>query len=125
VWVIWILITVVIDIFRLHDLPGRTEALRFLFVLSTPLIGVLAYLIARGDLMHERAGAASAVGHAVRCYLQQAEASSPDQLIKLAGLRGRERSSLLRSSSASGTRSLPDRDSADLAVRAACRAACR
>jgi hypothetical protein len=25
-----------------------------------------------------------------RCYLQQAEASSPAQLIKLAGLRGRE-----------------------------------
>jgi hypothetical protein len=56
VWVIWILITVVIDIFRLHDLPGRTEALRFLFVLSTPLIGVLVYLIARGGLMHDRAG---------------------------------------------------------------------
>jgi len=61
-----------------------------LFVLFTPLIGVLVYLIARGGLMHERAGAASAVGHAFRCYLQQAEASSPDQLIKLAGLRGRE-----------------------------------
>jgi len=27
VWVIWILITVFIDIFRLHDLPGLTKAL--------------------------------------------------------------------------------------------------
>jgi hypothetical protein len=35
VWVILILITVFIDIFRLHDLPGRTKALRFLFVLAS------------------------------------------------------------------------------------------
>ena len=51
---IWILITVFIDIFRLHDLPGRAKALWSLFVLFTPLIGVLVYLIARGGLMHKR-----------------------------------------------------------------------
>jgi hypothetical protein len=33
VWVIWILITVFIDIFRRHDLPGWAKALWFLFVL--------------------------------------------------------------------------------------------
>ena len=54
VW-IWILIMVFIDIFRSHDLSGLAKALWFLFVLFIPLIGVLAYLIARGGSMHERA----------------------------------------------------------------------
>ena len=55
-WVIWfwILITVFIDIFRSHDLSGWGKALWFLFVLIIPLIGVLVYLIVRGDSMHER-----------------------------------------------------------------------
>ena len=56
-WVIWIwiLITVFIDIFRSRDLSGWAKALWFLFVLFIPLIGVLAYLIARGGSMQERA----------------------------------------------------------------------
>jgi hypothetical protein len=54
IW-IWILITVFIDIFRSRDLSGWAKALWFLFVLFIPLIGVLAYLIARGGSMHERA----------------------------------------------------------------------
>ena len=56
-WVIWIwiLIWVFIDIFRSHDLSGGAKALWFVFVLFIPLIGVLAYLIARGGWMSERA----------------------------------------------------------------------
>jgi hypothetical protein len=56
-WVIWIwiLITVFTGIFRSPDLSGGAKALWFLFVLFIPLIGVLAYLIARGGSMHERA----------------------------------------------------------------------
>jgi len=50
----WILITVFIDIFRSHDMSGGVKALWFLFVLFIPLIGVLVYLIVRGDSMHER-----------------------------------------------------------------------
>jgi hypothetical protein len=55
-WVIWfwILITVIIDIFRSPDLSGWAKALWLLFVLFIPLIGVLVYLIARGGSMHER-----------------------------------------------------------------------
>ena len=55
-WVIWIwiLVTVFIDIFRSHDLSGGAKALWFVFVLFVPLIGVLVYLIALGDSMHER-----------------------------------------------------------------------
>ena len=56
-WVIWIwiLITVFTGIFRSPDLSGGAKALWFAFVLFIPLIGVLAYLIARGGSMHERA----------------------------------------------------------------------
>ena len=50
----WILITVFIDIFRSPNMSGGTKALWFLFVLFIPLIGVIAYLIAHGDSMHER-----------------------------------------------------------------------
>ena len=61
-WVlwIWVLIYVFIDIFRSHDLSGWAKALWFIFVLFIPLIGVLVYLIARGDSMHERAVAGGA-----------------------------------------------------------------
>jgi ABC-type multidrug transport system fused ATPase/permease subunit len=93
-WVIWIwtLITVFIDIFRSHDLSGWAKALWFLFVLLIPLIGVLVYLIARGDKMHERAAQQAQQRDAeARAYIQQATASTPastaDQLAKLADLR--------------------------------------
>ena len=52
---IWTLIMVFIDIFRSHDLSGWAKALWSMFVLFIPLIGVLAYLIARGGSMGERA----------------------------------------------------------------------
>ena len=95
-WVIWIwiLIWVFIDIFRSHDLSGGAKALWFVFVLFIPLIGVLVYLIARGDSMHERAARrAQQQDEEARRYIQQAAASSPastaDQLTKLADLRDR------------------------------------
>jgi hypothetical protein len=95
-WVIWfwILITVFIDIFRSHDLSGWAKALWFLFVLIIPLVGVLVYLIVRGDSMHERQMRQAQVeDQAVRSYIQQTAASSPasaaDQLEKLANLRDR------------------------------------
>ncbi|HTR92906.1 MAG TPA: SHOCT domain-containing protein [Trebonia sp.] len=92
-WVIWIwiLITVFIDIFRSHDLSGWAKALWFLFVLLIPLIGVLVYLIARGDEMHERAAQQAQQQDAqARAYIKEAAsspASSADELAKLASLR--------------------------------------
>jgi len=93
-WVlwIWVLIYVFIDIFRSRDLSGWAKALWFIFVLFIPLIGVLVYLIARGDSMHERAVQdAQQEDRQVRRYIQDA-AGSPsvaDQLTKLAELRDR------------------------------------
>jgi ABC-type multidrug transport system fused ATPase/permease subunit len=93
-WVIWfwILITIIIDIFRSHDLSGWAKALWLIFILFLPLIGVLVYLIARGGKMHEHAVRDARRQDAeFRSYVQEAAGSqSPaDQLAKLADLRDR------------------------------------
>jgi membrane protein implicated in regulation of membrane protease activity len=93
-WVlwIWVLIYVFIDIFRSRDLSGWAKALWFIFVLFIPLIGVLVYLIARGDKMQERAvQQAQQQDQQFRAYVQDAasEATPADQLTKLAELRER------------------------------------
>jgi hypothetical protein len=93
-WVIWIwiLIWILIDIFRSHDLSGWAKALWFLFVLFIPLVGVLVYLIVRGGKMQERAvQQAQQDDQQFRSYVQEAAGSqSPaDQLTKLADLRDR------------------------------------
>lgn len=90
VWIAWIwtLIAVFIDIFRSRDLSGWAKALWFLFVLVIPLFGVLAYLIVRGDKMHEHAERQAQVqDQAFRSYIQNAASAGPaDQLAKLAEL---------------------------------------
>jgi hypothetical protein len=48
---IWLMLSVFIDIFRSHDLPGWAKALWVVFVFAIPLIGILAYLIVRGGQM--------------------------------------------------------------------------
>jgi ABC-type multidrug transport system fused ATPase/permease subunit len=93
-WVIWfwILITIIIDLFRSHDLSGFAKALWFIFIIFLPLIGVLVYLIARGGKMHEHAVKDARRQEAeFRSYVQEAAGSqSPaDQLAKLADLRDR------------------------------------
>jgi hypothetical protein len=92
-WVVWIwlLIWVFIDIFRSHDLSGWAKALWVLFVVILPYLGVLVYLIARGDKMHERAEQqALRQDQEFRNYVQQsAGTSTADQLAKLSDLRDR------------------------------------
>jgi hypothetical protein len=93
-WVIWIwiLIWILIDIFRSHDLSGFAKALWFLFVLFIPLVGVLVYLIVRGGKMQERAvQQAQRDDQQFRSYVQDAAGSqsTADQLTKLADLRDR------------------------------------
>jgi hypothetical protein len=55
-WIIWIwlLITVFIDVFRDKSLNGFAKAMWVLFLIFLPLLGVLIYLIARGDDMRDR-----------------------------------------------------------------------
>jgi hypothetical protein len=53
IW-IWILITVFVDIFRRRDTSGFAKALWIIFVILTPYLGVLIYLIVNHDGMAER-----------------------------------------------------------------------
>jgi uncharacterized membrane protein YcjF (UPF0283 family) len=55
-WVIfiWIAITVLIDVFRRHDISGWGKAAWVVFVVLLPWIGVLVYLIVNNTGMAER-----------------------------------------------------------------------
>ncbi len=55
-WVAWLMLLfhVIFDIFRSDDLSGWGKAGWMLLVLVVPLLGVLIYLIARGDKMTQR-----------------------------------------------------------------------
>ena len=55
-WVIWIwiVVTVLMDVFRRHDIGGWAKAAWVVFVVILPWLGVLIYLIAQHDGMRER-----------------------------------------------------------------------
>ena len=55
-WVIWIwiLISILADVFRRHDISGWTKALWVVFLIFLPFLGVLIYLIVNGKGMAER-----------------------------------------------------------------------
>ena len=55
-WVawIWILIIVLMDVFRRHDTSGWVKALWAIFIIFLPFLGVFIYLIAEGRQMGER-----------------------------------------------------------------------
>ena len=48
---IWLAITVITDVFRSHDLNGWKKAFWLVLIVLLPLLGVLIYVIARGDEM--------------------------------------------------------------------------
>jgi high-affinity K+ transport system ATPase subunit B len=54
VW-IWILITVLADIFRRHDTSGFAKVAWIIFIIVLPYLGVFVYLIAEHNGMAERA----------------------------------------------------------------------
>jgi signal transduction histidine kinase len=56
VWVIWIwlLITILIDVFRRHDIGGAKKVLWVIFVILVPFVGVFAYLLVNHDEMATR-----------------------------------------------------------------------
>ncbi|WP_374546451.1 PLDc N-terminal domain-containing protein [Rhodoblastus sp.] len=51
---IWILINVISDLFRRHDVSGWIKAIWIIALIFAPLLGVLAYLIFQGRGMAER-----------------------------------------------------------------------
>jgi hypothetical protein len=53
IW-IWIVITVLIDVFRRDDIGGWAKAAWVIFVVILPWLGVLVYLIVEHDGMRQR-----------------------------------------------------------------------
>jgi Phospholipase_D-nuclease N-terminal len=85
---IWLMISVFIDIFRSHDLRGWAKAAWVLLVLVFPLVGILAYLIARGDKM--RAHQVEDRDALLRSFVQQipgARWSDAQEIARLEELR--------------------------------------
>ena len=93
-WIMWffLLFRIIGDLFRSDDLSGWGKAGWMIFLLVVPFLGVLVYVIARGDTMgkHEIARA-QAQSKAFQSYVQEAASSggAADQLTKLADLRDR------------------------------------
>ena len=86
---IWVLIGVITDVLRSDDLNGITKALWVLGIIIIPWLGVLTYLMIRGDGMAERNEKALAKAEEMRrAHIQGGgEMSVAEQLSKLAELR--------------------------------------
>lgn len=84
-WVIyiWIAVTVLVDVFRRHDIGGAHKALWVLFVILLPFLGILAYLISNHDGMRERtAEQAKAQKSAMDEYLRDVAGGSAAEIAK-------------------------------------------
>ena len=88
IW-IWILFTIITDLFRDHEMSGWAKAVWLLFLVFIPFLTGLVYLIARGSGMRDRAIKAQtdAKKHFDEYVREQAHASPADELHKLNDLR--------------------------------------
>src|ERR1044072_2968643 len=88
-WVIWILvvITVLMDIFRRHDIGGFAKALWVIFVVILPWLGVLIYLIVEHNGMRDRSIQQQREQKAaLDSYVRDAAGGSADEIAKAKGL---------------------------------------
>jgi hypothetical protein len=86
---IWVLITVIGDLFGDHTVSGWGKAAWAFALILVPFFGVFLYLIVRGGSMHERGLKRQAdAQQQLDAYVRQAAGSSPaDDLVKLSGRR--------------------------------------
>jgi len=86
---IWVVISVLADVFRSRDLRGISKALWVLFIILIPWLGVLAYIIVRGDRMEaNQLETAKRWEDAQRDYIRNMAGISPAaELEKLVALK--------------------------------------
>ena len=86
---IWILIAVLTDLFRDHEISGWAKAAWAFFLIVFPYLTVFVYLIARGQGMRERAVQEQAEAQKeAEAYVRRVAGSSPvDELHKLNELK--------------------------------------
>jgi cytochrome c biogenesis protein CcdA len=87
---IWVLISIIGDLFRDHELSGVAKAVWVFFLVFLPFLGVLLYLIVRGNGMRDRTIKAQVdAKKEFDSYVrEQAQTGSPaDELHKLAELK--------------------------------------
>lgn len=56
IWIawIWILFTIIVDLFRRDDIGGGAKAVWLIFLIVVPILGVLVYVLKEGDKLTER-----------------------------------------------------------------------
>lgn len=88
IW-IWILITILTDLFRDHETSGWVKAVWVLFLVFIPFLTALIYLIARGSGMRDRTikAQAEAKQHFDSYVREQAHTAPADELHKLNELK--------------------------------------
>ena len=85
---LYFLFALVGDVFRSKDLSGFSKAMWMLFLVFVPVIAAIAYLVARGDQMHQRQLDDAAQREAeLRRRLGVTPPSAADEMTKLANLR--------------------------------------
>ncbi len=86
---IWILIAVLTDLFRDHEISGWAKAAWAFFLIVFPYLTVFIYLIARGQGMRERAVQEQAEAQKeAEAYVRRVAGTSPvDELHKLDELK--------------------------------------
>ncbi len=88
IW-IWILFTIITDLFRDHELSGWAKAAWVLFLVFIPFLTALIYLIVRGSGMRDRTikAQAEAKKHFDEYVQTQAHHTPADELHKLNELK--------------------------------------
>jgi len=88
IW-IWILFTIITDLFRDHEMSGWGKALWILFLVFIPFLTALVYLIVRGSGMRDRTikAQAEAKKHFDDYVRQEAHTTPADELHKLNELK--------------------------------------